>query len=587
MLENRSSTSIDHQFVVEMTTSPAWYAVQALPYLMEYPHECAEQVFSRLFANSLASHIANKYPAIKQVYDSWRISGDDALVSNLEKNKELKSAMLEETPWIRDAMGETQQKKDIALLFDENRLGYESRQAFDHLRQMQMPNGGFPWFPGGIDNWYITQYIVEGFGHLKKMGVSLPDGDGNDIIQKAIPYLDARMIEWYDELKRLEAVGKIKMDDHQIGSLQIHFLYTRSFYPEIEHTAKLDEIMGYLRSQCEKYWLQHETYDQGLIALGSFRTWPNAFLSKEILASLRERTIFHEELGRYWKLSPGYGWNEAPVELQSLMIELYQEMGVAQAETDELRVWLLKQKQTTQWKTTKATASAIYALLIHPDTWLKSIGIVTVNLGQTEVIGQSTPSEAGTGYVKKSWDGKDIKKDWSNITVSNPNAHIAWGAAYWQYWEDLDNVKATVDNNPLKISRSLLISREGNRGPETTNAPSRSLKVGDKLIVRLTIETDRAMEFVHLKDLRASGFEPMDVISGYRWGSGIGYYQSTKDLATHFFIDYLPRGKFVIEYPVTVAQAGSYSEGLATIQCMYAPEFGSHSTGQRVSASAN
>ncbi len=585
MQDNKSSTLTNHQYVVEMTTSPAWYAVQALPYLMEYPHECAEQIFSRLYANTLGSHIVNKYPSIKQVYNGWRNTKDDALLSNLEKNQELKSAMLEETPWVRDAMGESTQKKDIALLFETNKLRNESQQALIRLQQMQMSNGGFPWFPEGIDNWYITQYIVEGFGHLKKMGVSIPSGDNPDIVQRAVPYLDGKMIQWYDELKRLAQEGKLKMEDHQIGSIQVHYLYTRSFFPQISHVAKLDEIMTYLKTQSEKYWLQHGIYDQGLIALGFYRSSPNNNLSKEILASLRERTIVDDELGRYWKMTPGFYWYEAPVELQSLMIELYQDMKVPQAEIDELRVWLLKQKQTTRWKSTKATTSAIYALLIHPDTWLESKGIVEVKLGNKEIMGQSTAAEAGTGYVKETWDGDEIKDNWSSITVINPNNHIAWGAAYWQYWEDIDKVKNQVDQNPLKITRALLISNDGDRGPVTSMAVNRSLKVGDKLIVRLIIETDRAMEFVHLKDLRASGFEPMDVISGYRWSNGISYYQSTKDLATHFFIDYLPRGKYVIEYPVTVAQAGSYSEGLASLQCMYAPEFVSHSEGSRVKAS--
>jgi len=587
MQDQHSNTLVNHQYVVEMTSSPAWYAVQALPYLMEYPHECAEQTFSRLYANTLASYIANKYPAIKQVYDAWRQTGDDALLSNLEKNQDLKSAMLEETPWVRDAMGETMQKKDIALLFEPNRLSMETKQALDRLRDLQMSNGGFPWFPGGQDNWYITQYIVEGFGHLQKMGVPLKGDDSYTIIQKAVPYIDARMIEWYDELKRLANAGKLKMEDHQISGMQVHYLYTRSYYPEIQHTAQLDQVIAYVKSQMEKYWLQHGLYDQGLMALGSFRTWPNEQLSKDILASLRQRTILNDELGRYWKMPSGYYWNESPIEMQSLMIELYQDMKVPQAETDELRVWLLKQKQTTQWKTTKATAAAIYALLIHPDTWLNSVGIVEVKIGGQSVINNKSDSQAGTGYVKKSWSGNEIQSNWSTIEVSNPNNHIAWGSAYWQFWEDLDKVKSTVDNNPLKVTRTLLIAQNTDRGAETVIASGRHLHVGDKLIVRLTVETDRAMDFVHLKDLRASGFEPLDVISGYHWSGGVGYYQSTKDLATHFFIDRLPRGKFVIEYPVTVAQAGSYSEGLATLQCMYAPEYNDHSAGSRVSATMN
>lgn len=583
-MQNKSTTLDHHQYVVEMTTSPAWYAVQALPYLMEYPHECAEQIFNRLYANTLASHIAVKYPAIKQVYDTWRNTNDDALLSNLQKNQNLKSAMLDETPWVRDALGETAQKKDIALLFETNKLRSESQQAITSLSQMQMSNGAWAWFPGGRDNWYITQYIMEGFGHLRKMGVDVKGRETEDMIQKAIPYLDSKMIEWYDELVRLANQNKIKLNEHQIGPIQVHFLYTRSFFPEIKHTAKLDEVMSYIKSQSEKYWLQHGIYDQGLIALGFYRMTPNNLLSKDILASLRQRTIMNEELGRYWKITPGFYWYEAPVELQSLMIELYQDMKIPQPEIDELRVWLLKQKQTTRWKSTKATSAAIYALLIHPNTWLDSKGIVEVSLGNTQVIGKASNAEAGTGYVKETWDGDEIKDNWTTITVNNPNNHIAWGAAYWQYWEDIDKVKNPVENNPLKISRSLLITSQTDRGEVTNNATARNLKVGDKLIVRLVIETDRAMEFVHLKDLRASGFEPMDVISGYRWNSGLGYYQSTKDLATHFFIDYLPRGKFVIEYPVTVAQAGAYSEGLASLQCMYAPEFNDHSEGQRVKA---
>jgi uncharacterized protein YfaS (alpha-2-macroglobulin family) len=586
MLENTTGTSASHLYAVEMTTTPAWLAVQALPYLMEYPHESSEQTFSRIYANALASHIAVKYPAIKNVYDEWRLTEDDALVSNLEKNQELKSALLEETPWVRDALGETQQKKNIALLFESNRLNNERKQALEKLQSMQMASGGFPWFPGARDSWYITQYILEGIGHLKSMGVNVDDQTLTLIVDRAVPYIDARMIEWYDELKLLEAEGKIKMADHHVSGLQVHYLYTRSFYPDQERTAKVNEIIQYLQSQFENYWLKHGLYDQGMIALSSYRTWPDASLAKEILASLRERTIVHDELGRYWKVNPGYHWNESAVEMQSLMVELFQTMHVPQAEVDELRVWLLKQKQTTRWKSTKATASAIYALLIHPDTWLQSVGIVEVKVGNKEVIGKSTATESGTGYVKKTWDGDEIKNNWSTIEVSNPNAHIAWGSVYWQYWEDIDKVKSEVMDNPLKISRALLRVNETDRGEVTSIAPS-EVRVGDKLIVRLIIETDRVMEFVHLKDVRASGFEPVDVLSAYRWNGSLGYYQSTRNLATHFFIDHLPRGKHVIEYTVHVAQAGAYSEGLAMLQCMYAPEFGSHSKGSKVHAKRN
>lgn len=581
-MQSISATADPFRYTVEMTTTPAWYAVQALPYLMEYPHECAEQIFNRFYANTLASHIVQKVPDIKKVYDTWRATNDDALLSNLEKNQELKSAMLEETPWVRDAMGETSAKKDIALLFETNRLRNESLQAIGKLEQMQLANGAFPWFPGGTDHWYITQYIIEGFGHLRKLGATNFAGNERNIVERAIPYLDNQMLEWYADLKRRADNGKLKLEDHHITSIHTHYLYTRSFYASFDRSNELNEVINYVKSQAEKYWLQHGMYDQGMIALGMNRMFAGNALSKEILASLRERTIFHEELGRYWKLTPGFYWNEAPVEIQSLMVELFQDMKVAQAETDELRVWLLKQKQTTRWQSTKATAAAIYALLIHPDSWLDSEGIVEVKIGNSLLANEN--SEPGTGYIKRSWPAEEIKNNWSEIKVNNPNNHIAWGAAYWQYWEDIDKVREHDEFNPLQVSRQLLITQQTDRGEVTTEAVTRKLKVGDKLVVRLIIESDRTMEFIHLKDLRASGFEPMDVISGYRWNNGIGYYQSTKDLATHFFIDYLPRGKYIIEYPVTVAQEGAFSEGMATLQCMYAPEFSDHSEGRRVAA---
>src|SRR5688500_984469 len=300
------------------------------------------------------------------------------------------------------------------------------------------------------------------------MDVEVKSADAQQMMQRAVPYIDSKMIGWYDELKRLANQGKTKMEDHQIGPIQVHYIYARSFYPEINRSAKLDEVINYVKTQAEKYWLQHGIYDQGLIALGFFRNSPNNTLSKDILASLRQRTIVDDELGRYWKITPGYYWYEAPVELQSLMIELFQDMKIPQAEVDELRVWLLKQKQTTRWKSTKATSAAVYALLIHPDTWLESKGIVEVKLGNTEVINTASASEPGTGYVKESWSGDEIKSNWSTVSVKNPNNHIAWGAAYWQYWEDIDKVKTTVDDNPLSVTRELLISRQGDRG-EVTN----------------------------------------------------------------------------------------------------------------------
>ena len=290
-----------------------------------------------------------------------------------------------------------------------------------------------------------------------------------------------------------------------------------------------------------------------------------------------------EELGMYWPVNWGYNWYQLPVETQALMVEVFNEVTHDTKSVEELRVWLLKNKQTNRWESTKATSEAVYALLIGQDNqqnWLANSQPVQVSLGGKTI--QPAESEPGTGYFKETWAGKDIKSSWSKIEVKNPNSNIVWGAAYWQYFEDLDKI-GDFQKTPLTIVKQLYREENSATGPVLKPLSDGAvLHRGDKVKVRIEIRVDREMEFVHLKDMRAAGFEPVNVLSGYRWQNGLGYYESTKDLATNFFIEHLPRGTFVFEYPLVVSHRGDMSNGITTMQCMYAPEFSSHSKGIRV-----
>ncbi|MDR3133410.1 MAG: hypothetical protein LBU42_05240, partial [Prevotellaceae bacterium] len=202
LLHAGSSTLRHHAYTVEFTSHPVWYAVQALPYIMEYPYECAEQSFSRYYANAIAAHIAQSNPEIKRIFDLWRTYQSEALQSNLEKNEELKSLLLEETPWVRDARNEAERKQRIALLFDLHRMNNEQAATWRKVQQAQTSNGGFAWFRGGRDDRYITQHIVAGVGHLQKMNIPAND---KSILAKAIRYMDDRMLEDFNEIKKQEA----------------------------------------------------------------------------------------------------------------------------------------------------------------------------------------------------------------------------------------------------------------------------------------------------------------------------------------------------------------------------------------------
>ncbi|MGB6267941.1 MAG: alpha-2-macroglobulin family protein, partial [Olleya sp.] len=236
-----STTLRHHKLTLEMTSNPAWYAVQALPYLMEYPYECNEQTFSRYYANSLASYIVNSNPRIKEVFNQWKNS--DALLSNLEKNEELKSILIQETPWLRDAQSETEQKKRIALLFDLNKMTSELNRAKRKLKNNQMSDGGWSWFGDYRANRYITQHIITGFGHLKQLGVNKEDGEISLMVEKALKYLDNQFEKEYNDLTKY--TNDIDYTKDHLSYTQLHYLYMRSFFPEYKQSKKQQDIHKY------------------------------------------------------------------------------------------------------------------------------------------------------------------------------------------------------------------------------------------------------------------------------------------------------------------------------------------------------
>ena len=570
-----SATRTPMSYTLEFTSNPAWYAVQSLPYLMEFPHECSEQVFSRFYANTLAGSITEKMPAIRRIYDRWK--GTKALESNLSKNQELKYALLEETPWVLDAQDEAKQKQQIGLLFDLNKMADERTRAINTLSERQSENGGWPWFPGGQESWGITQHIVCGMAHLERLQAFNLQNDATaaNMMDRAMGFCQVQADKNYEEIKQRVERGQAKWDDDHLSSLVIQYLYARSF----SKVDKPDKIFAFYTNLIGKHWTSKSLYEQGLLALVTYRIGDKT-LAASIVKSLKERAMVKEELGMYWPNDWGMYWYQLPVETQAIMIEVFHEVAADRTAVDDLRIWLLKNKQTNRWESTKATAEAIYALLLTGDNWLESTKNVQVTLGGQKI--NPKEYEPGSGYFKQTWSGSEMKPSWSEVSVKNPNNTIVWGAAYRQYFDDLDNI-TTFKKTGLTIVRTIFRERNSAKGPMLEAIKEGDqIQVGDQVKVRIEIRSDRQMEFVHLKDMRPSGCEPKNVLSGYRYQGGLGYYESTRDLATHFFIDYLPRGTFVLEYPLVATHKGNMSFGISTLQSMYAPEFTSHSNGIRI-----
>ncbi len=580
----RSSSLVHQNLVVQMVSNPSWYAVMALPYLMEFPHECSEQTFNRLYANALAQHIATSDPKIRRIFDQWK--GTPALDSPLEKNQDLKAVALEETPWLRQANNESQARRNVGVLFDANRLNDETARTLTRLAEMQLPDGLWPWFPGGRGNDYITLYITTGFGRLRHLGVDLDVAPA----QRALQRLDAWMTEHYERI--LE--GK-NPEDYVPSSTDALYLYGRSFFLKDRAVAPPHrKAIDFFLTQSRQHWLKlANRQSQGHLAI-ALKRWPgadNAGVARDIMKSIKERSVTNEEMGMFWRETElSWWWYRAPIETQALMIEAFDEVMGDAAAVEECRVWLLKQKQTQDWKTTKATADAVYGLLLRGRDILASDALVEVNVGGINVTppraGQeSTPRakpgttasapEAGTGFYEKRFAAAEIKPKLGEITVRKVDPGVAWGSVHWQYLEDMSKV-TPYEGTPLKLKKSLF-TRVNTKQGLLLEPVKGAIAVGDELVVRIELRVDRDMEYVHLKDQRGSGTEPVNVLSGYRYQDGLAYYENTRDTASHFFIDYLPKGVYVFEYATRVQHRGQYQTGMAEIQSMYAPEFNSHS----------
>ncbi|HET9505303.1 MAG TPA: MG2 domain-containing protein [Hymenobacter sp.] len=583
-----SPTRRNQSLTLELTANPAWYAVQSLPYLMEYPYECSEQVFSRLYANLLAAQILKANPRFKTVLAEWQrqaASGTaqqrEQLASKLAQNQELKNLLLQETPWVRDAQSETERLTRLSTLFDEPRLTAETARALAKLQAMQLPDGSFPWFEKMPADRYLTQLIVAGFGKLKKLNAfdASQDATARVILQRAVASLDAAQARDYTLLRQQKGV---KLTENHLGDLETQALYARSFWPALPVAPAAKAARAYYLGQAAQHWLGRTRYLQAQLALALHRDNQPA-TAQTILRALTENALHSPDLGMYWKdVQGGYYWREAPTETQATLIEAFDEVKNDQKSVDEMKLWLLTQKQTHSWESTRATADACYALLLRGTDWSAATQPLQATVGGEQI--QPAPAQAGIGYLKTTWPAADIKPAQGKVTLTKTDAGPAWGALYWQYFEDID--KVTPAASPLSVERQLYRETRTATGPAlekiTTATP---LRVGDALVVRLVLRTDRALEYVHLKDQRAAGLEPINQLSGYRYQNGLGYYESPRDAATNFFLSEVPRGTHVFEYRLRASQAGDFSGGLSQVQCLYAPEFGATSAGQRLQIS--
>lgn len=561
LLKSRSTSLVHQSLTAEMYNNPAWSAVMSMPYMMEYPNECAEQLFTRLYGNLLSLHLVNKNPEIKMVVGQWlKVAADKKNPINpLNKNEDLKTAALTETPWLMEASNETERLQKLGELFESGRMQKSVKNTVKKLEEMQLSDGGFPWFSGMQSNYYITQTIVIGFGKLKSMGVDV--SAYQTMIEKAINFLDKKTKDDCDYFTKDSSLN--------FDPVYINYLYAKMAFPGIGYAFN-HQVINYFAGNAEKSWSKMSLLNRAQMAVILKAIRPESKIPDLIIKSFDDVAIRSEEMGMYWLQNKGgWYWYESPVETQVAIIEAYNKVKNDQQAIKEQQIWLLRQKQTQSWASTKSTADACYALLNY-NHLLQSKQSTELQLGKKKI--EVTNQQSGTGYYIQKIPASEINNDMGTVTVNATTSDFAYGAIHWQYFEDQDKVQK--QGNGLSIHKTILVNRIENGIPVKKRLNDKdTLLIGDVIEVVLAISTDRDLEFVHVKDQRASGTEPMDVKSEYQWSNGLWYYQVTRDVSSNFFIDNLSKGSYQLSYQLTVQQAGHYSTGVATAQCMYAPEY--------------
>ena len=565
LFNKHSKTASEQRLTVEFTAHPAWYAVQALPVVAHPQNEDALSWATAYYAHSLAAYIVKENPRIKQVFDSWKAQGGtkETFMSNLQKNQELKNILLAETPWLAEATNEAEQKQRIATLFDLNTMNSQLAVSVEKLGELQNADGAWSWYKGMQGSRYVTTQVMEMLVRLNALTHQDADSRMQPMIQKGFEYLGKQAAEEYKSMKEAEKKGAVGL---RPSEQVLRYLYICA----LDGKAPVDEkVNRYFIDKLSGEGKELTIYEKALGAI-ILQQAGKVAEAKLFMQSLMEYSVVTDEMGRYFDTPKArYSWFSYKIPTEVAAMEAIQRITKDTKAIDEMKRWLLKQKQTQTWETPIATADAVYALMATgASDLLANTGGVEITLGK-EVI--RTPADDAIGYIKKtvSGDVMNIKK----VSVDKEGTGMGWGAVYAQYLESMDQIGE--QGNGLSVSRQLY------KGDEALNE-SAPLKVGDRITVRLTVKADRDMDFVQIKDDRAACMEPLQAVSGFRWGNGLGYYQATKDASTQFFIDQMRKGTYVIEYQVYVNRTGEYQAGIATVQSAYAPEFGGHTRGYRV-----
>lgn len=583
-LLNATSNTQHNSLTLELTNNPIWFAIQSLPYLIEYPFECAEQTFSRYYANVIANYIVTQNPKIKAQIETWKTEKNQS--TPLEQNAELKSILIEETPWVLDAQTEKQRQEHLAQLLDTTVVAQQLQATLYTLKDMQLSNGGFPWFKGNDQpNRYITQHIIEGFANLKGKHI-LDQYETNQLVKKGVLYLDNEIkndyLQLLNETKTIHKKDSLTsqkqlLDTYKPNALQLQYLLIKSVFNDSITDTKVKEAVAFYYHQSKKYWQGTDAHHKAIVALIAKR-FGDAETAHSIIASLNQYSVVNKQKGMSWSYDYIENYSSITnVEAQSQILKAYQEISPDHPNIELIKSWLLQHKQLHHWVNTKATATVIDALLdVNNNTTSKT---TYIEVGHHF---KATLNTKNNGYINKKWYNENVQPDLGTIILEKEEDGLTTGALHWQYFSHVDSIQnsGTTVTVTKKLFLKPNLTNNDNLIPISKNTP---VHIGDHILVKLHIQSNEALEFIHLKDMRAAGLEPLSTTSGYKWNNGLSYYESIRDASYNIFLDTLPKGHYTIVYELIANNEGVFSNGICTLESMYTTGIKAKSNSSKIS----
>lgn len=541
------------RLTLEYADNPAWYAASALP-SMQQTAETATAHIVNYYVATVASRIVADNQEIADAIAAWQKS---PLKSRLEQNADLKTIALDNTPWSRRAETETDMMAHIADIADPATVQYRQQRALTALNDLQRPDGGFEWFRGCRSSIWTTEEVLNLFGYLNEMGYyPADDAIAQQIVKRAVEYCD----NYYNKMSKREGATR-----KSVIARASDYIFIRSMLPVAAPADSIKWIADGVVDMAASGWGDYSIMGKAKAAILLANSGRND-VARNVVESLRQFARKSGDRGTYWDID---GIDK--VTLAATALKALNKANPDDPMIDDVRHWLLLAKETQCWGGATKACDAINALLTTGKNWTAAVR----KAPQIKVGNVKIDTDAATpyfGYIRRSID---MKRNDGSISIRRDKGCPAWGAVYCQYNAPADSVKSHA-NADIRIEKQFYVYNSANTlRPDATT----EFAVGDRIQVRLTIRSERDLDFVALTDNRGACFEPADQLSVYEWQDGTGSYRETRDSATNIFFSHISKGTYVITYDVYANNAGTYTSGIASLQCQYAPALTSHSAG--------